>query len=88
MERIFTTIECAGAREMEQPKVGPKGEGAGATESKGTEEAFWAFLQERWFSAPHRCVCGSRPGADQHLLARRMHNVGTASFASRMARRA
>jgi hypothetical protein len=49
MGTFLTTIESAGAREMEQPKVGPKGEGAGATESKdtgGTEEAFWAFLQE------------------------------------------
>jgi len=49
MGRIFTTIESAGAREMEQPKVGPKGEGAGATASKdteNTEEAFGAFLQE------------------------------------------
>jgi hypothetical protein len=26
-----------GAFEIEQPKVGPKGEGAGATESKNTE---------------------------------------------------
>ena len=41
MGTFLTTIESAGAREMEQPKVGPKGEGAGATESKdtgGTEE--------------------------------------------------
>jgi hypothetical protein len=33
----LTTIERRGRREKEQPKVGPKGEGAGATESKDTE---------------------------------------------------
>ena len=33
----LTTIERQGGREMEQPKVGPKGEGLGTTESKSTE---------------------------------------------------
>jgi GT2 family glycosyltransferase len=33
----LTTIEHGGKCEKEQPKVGPKGEGAGATESKSTE---------------------------------------------------
>jgi hypothetical protein len=33
----LTTIEHGGRCEKEQPKVGPKGEGAGATESKDTE---------------------------------------------------
>jgi hypothetical protein len=33
----LTTTERRGRREVEQPKVGPKGEGAGATESKNTE---------------------------------------------------
>jgi len=32
------TTERLGGREMEQPKVGPKGEGVGTTESKSTEE--------------------------------------------------
>ena len=32
------TIERRGRCEMEQPQVGPEGEGAGATESKSTEE--------------------------------------------------
>jgi GxxExxY protein len=32
------TIEHRGRCEMEQPQVGPEGEGAGATESKSTEE--------------------------------------------------
>ena len=32
------TIEHRGRCEMEQPQIGPKGEGAGATESKSTEE--------------------------------------------------
>ena len=32
------TIKRRGRREMEQPQVGPEGEGAGATESKCTEE--------------------------------------------------
>jgi len=36
-EAKFTTIERRGRCEKEQPKVGPKGEGAGATESKHTE---------------------------------------------------
>ena len=33
----LSTTERRGRREVEQPKVGPKGEGAGATESKNTE---------------------------------------------------
>jgi poly(glycerol-phosphate) alpha-glucosyltransferase len=33
----LTTIEHWGGCEIEQPKVGPKGEGAGSTESKDTE---------------------------------------------------
>jgi hypothetical protein len=40
-EEILTTedtTERLGGREMEQPKVGPKGEGVGTTESKITEE--------------------------------------------------
>jgi peptidoglycan/LPS O-acetylase OafA/YrhL len=36
-EEILTTTGKAGALEEEHPKVGPKGEGAGATESKDTE---------------------------------------------------
>ena len=40
-EEILTTedtTERLGGREMEQPKVGPKGEGVGTTESKSTED--------------------------------------------------
>ena len=36
-EAVLTTIERQGGREKEQPKVGPKGEGVGTTESKDTE---------------------------------------------------
>jgi glycosyltransferase involved in cell wall biosynthesis len=36
-EKGLTTIERQGRRENEQPKVGPKGEGVGTTESKNTE---------------------------------------------------
>jgi len=35
----LTTTGKAGALEEEQPKVGPKGEGVGTTESKDTESA-------------------------------------------------
>ncbi len=35
---ILTTIERQGGREKEQPKVGPKGEGVGTTESNDTDE--------------------------------------------------
>lgn len=38
------TTERQGRREEEQPEVGPKGEGAGATESKCTEEEDGAVL--------------------------------------------
>jgi glycosyltransferase involved in cell wall biosynthesis len=34
-EAVLTTIEHGGRREKDQPKVGPKGEEAGASESKG-----------------------------------------------------
>lgn len=37
MAADLTTIEHGGRCEKEQPKVGPQGEGAGATESKNTE---------------------------------------------------
>jgi GT2 family glycosyltransferase len=37
VEELLTTIERQGGREKEQPKVGPKGEGVGTTESKDTE---------------------------------------------------
>lgn len=33
----LTTIKHRGRREMEQQQIGPKGEGAGATESKDPE---------------------------------------------------
>jgi hypothetical protein len=36
-QNYLTTIKHGGRCEKEQPKVGPKGEGAGATESKDTE---------------------------------------------------
>jgi len=42
----LTTIERRGRREKEQPKVGPKAEGAGATESKRTEERKSALSDE------------------------------------------
>ena len=37
-EEVSTTIERQGGREKEQPKVGPKGEGVGTTESNDTDE--------------------------------------------------
>jgi ABC-type polysaccharide/polyol phosphate transport system ATPase subunit len=37
-KKSLTTIEHGGRCENEQPEVGPKGEGAGATESKGAAE--------------------------------------------------
>jgi len=38
---FLTTIERQGGREKEQPKVGPKGEGVGTTESNDADEHGW-----------------------------------------------
>ena len=43
-EACLTTIERGGRCEKEQPKVGPKGEGVGTTESKSTEKEVGARL--------------------------------------------
>ena len=43
----LTTIEHWGRGEMEQPKVGPKGEGVGTTESKDTENTENQFVQKQ-----------------------------------------
>jgi len=40
-EELSTTIERQGGREKEQPKVGPKGEGVGTTESNETDGHGW-----------------------------------------------
>ena len=46
----LTTIEHWGRGEMEQPKVGPKGEGVGTTESKDTENTEEQFVHKQDFA--------------------------------------
>jgi glycosyltransferase involved in cell wall biosynthesis len=60
-ESTESTIERQGRCEMEQPKVGPKGEEAGASESKGEAGLTTDFTDGHGYSAGLRP--GSRAGA-------------------------
>ena len=58
-EEVSTTIERQGGREMEQPKVGPKGEGVGTTESNDTDQH--GYFQKAQGHAQGTCAGDSEP---------------------------
>jgi GT2 family glycosyltransferase len=58
-EKVSTTIERQGGRENEQPKVGPKGEGVGTTESNDSD--IHGFQKSQQGDAQGTCAGASEP---------------------------
>ena len=52
-----TTIEYGGRCENEQPKVGPKGEGVGTTESNDTDLHGWAEMRRAVLGQANLAQC-------------------------------
>ena len=66
-EKVSTTIERQGGREKEQPKVGPKGEGVGTTESNDSD--IHGFLKSQQGDAQGTCAGASEPDSLPSKLA-------------------
>ena len=64
---FLTTIERQGGRENEQPKVGPKGEGVGTTESNGSD--IHGYQKTQQGDAQGTCAGASEPDSLTSKLA-------------------
>ena len=80
LKDFLTTIERQGGRENEQPKVGPKGEGVGTTESNDTDTH--GYQKNQHGNAPGTCAGDAFSNPSPSELARDSKNTSPTRRAS------